>query len=49
MKMNKMIIEIVKNKGVQGLFAGMRVDIARVIPANALMFLIFESMRKSNF
>jgi solute carrier family 25 folate transporter 32 len=35
-----------RNEGIKGFYAGLRIDLVRVLPANSIMFVVFEFVRK---
>jgi len=44
--MISMIKETVHKEGVKGLYSGLRIDLVRVLPANAITFVTFEQVKK---
>jgi len=34
------------NEGLKGFYAGLRIDLVRVLPANSIMFVVFEFVKK---
>jgi len=44
--MISMIKETIHREGVKGLYSGLRIDLVRVLPANAITFVTFEQVKK---
>jgi len=44
--MISMIKGTVKKEGIKGLYSGLRIDLVRVLPANAITFVTFEQVKK---
>jgi solute carrier family 25 folate transporter 32 len=40
------IQETLRREGIKGFYAGLRIDLVRVLPANSVMFVMFELVRK---
>ena len=41
-----MIKQTIQREGVKGLYSGLRIDLVRVLPANAITFVTFERVKK---
>ena len=42
----RMLKTTFENEGVRGLYSGLRIDLVRCLPANAITFLTFEFVKK---
>lgn len=42
-----MIKQTVQKEGILGLYSGLRIDLIRVLPANAITFMTFEYVKKA--
>ena len=41
-----MIKQTIRREGVKGLYSGLRIDLIRVLPANAITFVTFEFVKR---
>jgi len=41
-----MIKQTIQREGFKGLYSGLRIDLVRVLPANAITFVTFERVKK---
>ena len=44
--MSDIIREVMKKDGLKGFYFGLRVDILRVLPMNAITFIVYEKLSK---
>ena len=44
-----MIRNTIAEEGVKGLYSGMKFDLIRVLPNNAIIFMTYEYLRNSSF
>ena len=42
----KLIGKIYKETGIKGFYFGLRIDLIRVLPANAITFIVYEYVKK---
>lgn len=43
----KLVKDILKENGLRGFYRGIKIDLIRVLPANAITFIFYEYVKKS--